>query len=90
MITARPLHEYLRYSNQDVDELQDLRCDLQAHPADYLNHPDGYVRSMADWTMEYYKMRNLRPTIALDTYGGRHKLTALYQRLRELATAQEN
>lgn len=86
MIAARPTTEYLRYANQDCDELQGLLCDLQAHPGDYLSHGDGFVRSLADWTMEYYKLRNLRGDVPRDVFLGRQSLCKLYARLQVLAT----
>jgi hypothetical protein len=64
----------IQYSNQDVDEQQSLYTDLQQHPRDYLNHADGTVRSLADWTMEWFKMRNLRRDVAYSAVNGRLKL----------------
>jgi hypothetical protein len=74
----------IMYSNQDFDEQQALYSDLQANPRDYLNHTDGFVRSLADWTMEWFKMRNLRSDIQKNPVNGRLKLKALYARLQQL------
>jgi CDP-diacylglycerol pyrophosphatase len=76
----------IRYSHQDFDEQQTLLSDLQANPKDYLNHSDGTVRSLADWCMESYKRRNLRPSIAADAQAGKVRLRALYKRLQYLTT----
>lgn len=84
MITPRKLGEYITYSNQDFDELVELRLDLQAHPKEYLNHTDGFVRSEADWAMEYYKMRNIRGDVAKDTKTGWKQLQRLYARLQQV------
>ena len=88
MITARPTTEYIRYANQDCDERQALLCDLQANPRDYLSHPDGCVRSMADWAMELFKLRCVRPTVQRDVCAGKRYLDKLYARLRCLATPE--
>lgn len=74
----------IRYSNHDFDEQQYLLSDLQDNPSDYLRHPDGFVRSLADWTLEYYKLRNLRPTVTTDAEAGRTYKRKLYQRLQWL------
>lgn len=84
MIHVTPATQHYTYSNQDFDEYQALLCDLQKTPREYLAHTDGFVRSMTDWTMEYYKLRNLRPSIAHDHEAGRRYLRKLYQRLRML------
>jgi hypothetical protein len=78
------------YSNQDFDEQQALYADLQAHPQDYLTHADGTVRSLADWTMEWFKLRNLRPDVAYSAGKGRLKLKALYGRLQQLSVSAAN
>lgn len=62
-----------------------LYDDLKAHPAEYLNHADGEVRWCADWTMEFFKFRNLRPEIVKDSWEGARHLRRLCTTLQRLA-----
>ena len=87
MITVTPANEHYTRSYQDCDEKQALLSDLHPHARDYLSHKDATVRSLADWTMEYYKIRNMRWSIQANPESARHYLGKLYQRLRTIAAA---
>jgi hypothetical protein len=91
MITITPAHAPYTRSYQDCDERQALLLDLSptlrpGNAKAYLNHADATVRSLADWTMEYYKLRNIRWDMNKDETVGRSYLDKLYQRLRVLAS----
>jgi hypothetical protein len=77
----------LRDSHRAFDAQHALIRDLRDNPQDYLNHKDGTVRHLADWTMEYYKLRNLRWDIAAAPDAGRRYLERLYERLHQLSVA---
>jgi hypothetical protein len=89
MVTVTPANIPYTRSFQDCDEKQALLSDLSKNRADYLSHPDGFVRSAADWTMEYYGIRTLRQPDRQDAdsraTSQRWYLHTLYQRLRTLA-----
>lgn len=86
MIQVTPANRYGTYTNQDCDERQALLCDLQANPGDYLAHADAEVRSLADWTMEHWGIRNIRQIPGIvDTTLANVSLGKLYKRLRQLA-----
>lgn len=83
-----PADQFIRYTNQDTDEQSAVFSDLQARPEVYLSHQDAEVRSLADWTLEYFGLRHLRPALPyLVARDHAHRtLRRLYQRLRVVAT----
>ena len=60
MVSVTPISQHYTRSNQDCDEQQAILSDLGKAPRDYLAHVDGQVRSLADWTMEYWAIRCFR------------------------------
>ena len=91
MTTVTPITQGIRYSGQDDDERGAVFAELQSNPAAYLSHADAQVRSAADWTLEYFGIRRLRPDLPerdrfpADTARAHGALLKLYHRLRELA-----
>ena len=82
-----PADQWITYTRQDSDEQGAVFADLQANPGAYLSHPDAEVRSLADWTLEYFGIRKLRPALPyLQARDLAHTtLRQLYRRLRALA-----
>lgn len=84
--TITPANSHYRYSNQDCDERQAILSDLQRDAGSYLRHPDGQVRSLADWTLAYWGISNTRwPNVKPNERWAREYLGKLHRRLRELA-----
>ena len=84
MVHVTPASEHYSYTMQDFDEQQAVLCDLRANPRDYLAHPDGMVRSYADWTMHHYGISVTRDTPRGPAFAS-WNLHKLYKRLREVA-----
>lgn len=85
MITVTPLRQTYTRRDQARDELQCLLLDLEQHPTDYLSHPNLAVRNAAEWTLEWYKIRETRHAVPHDPKEGEKQLIVLYHHLRRCA-----
>jgi hypothetical protein len=70
--------------------LDELKHALTMNPRVYLAHTDACIRSEADWAMEYYKIRNLRPQVKEDRELGHWSLQCLLRRLQALSVEQQH
>jgi hypothetical protein len=85
MTQVTPASQHYTRCNQDVDEQQAILSDLASNPRDYLAHPDGMVRSHADWALEYLGICVRRAIKNRDRKHGLEILAKLHKRLRDLA-----
>ena len=89
MIDVTPASYAFSHEDSHESEVTLLRQDLANNPTDYLCHANAWLRSNADWAMEYFKIRNIRPEVKADTISGTRYLLRLYATLRHLADTKE-
>jgi hypothetical protein len=89
MIYVTPLSLPFSHEDSQASELMALRQDLIDNSSHYLNHENGWIRSEADWAMEYFKIRNIRRHLNVNEYLGNAYLLRLYTELRYLANTEE-
>lgn len=93
MATITPADRWHTRTNQDSDEMGAVFAELQRDPMPFLTHRDAEVRSLADWVLEHFGIRRLRP-VTMPYHeariAGHTALIRLYKRLRAVAIEGRN